>query len=169
MALFGDARDVSLFRHFNRELLHNIIDISIDWYKLNLNSLELDTYGETGDKTYYQPLRIHSWVERNDQEFSHDELGVDVNQTTTFSFLRDDLVDREYFPEVGDIIHWNNIYWEVDAIITNQLLMGKDPATNKVLDSSTEEFGSNWSYQVRAHMARVSRINTEPYHYGQNE
>ncbi len=36
MALFGGARDISLFRHLNRELLGDIITQQCVYYKLNL-------------------------------------------------------------------------------------------------------------------------------------
>ena len=40
MALFGSARDASLVRSINRELINEFIDTEIGFYKLSLN----DTY-----------------------------------------------------------------------------------------------------------------------------
>ena len=37
MALFGSARDASLIRHINNELIVNIIDTEIELYKLVLD------------------------------------------------------------------------------------------------------------------------------------
>lgn len=173
MALLGGQRDIAMFRGMNRELLRRWIDISIDWYKINLNSTDVDIYGEAEDRSYYQPVRLYCYIERNDQEYVTDEMATDVNQQLIFSFLQDDLKDLQHLPEVGDLIHWNEKYWEIDTLVSNQLIGGKTAETNKPSATDTNEsiktFGSDWSYQVQAHMSRLSRITIEPYHFGTNE
>ena len=37
MSLFGEARDISLFRHINRELINNIIEQQVGYYKIVLD------------------------------------------------------------------------------------------------------------------------------------
>ena len=37
MSLFGEARDISLFRHINRELINNIIEQQVGYYKIILD------------------------------------------------------------------------------------------------------------------------------------
>ena len=52
---------------------------------------------------------------------------------------------REYSDlvvQVGDIIHWNDIYWEIDSVVQNKLIFGKDP--DKIW-----EFNNNNSYIVK--------------------
>ena len=39
MALFGGKRDISLFRHLNRELMGNVISQECAYYKLKLEDL----------------------------------------------------------------------------------------------------------------------------------
>jgi len=39
MALFGEARDISMFRHVNRELMHNIISQQCVLYKYDLDEI----------------------------------------------------------------------------------------------------------------------------------
>ena len=46
MALFGGSRDISLFRHVNRELLRNIITQQCAIYKLSLEQTTTNMYGE---------------------------------------------------------------------------------------------------------------------------
>ena len=38
MALYGANRDISLFRHLNRELLNNIIEQKVGYYKIILDN-----------------------------------------------------------------------------------------------------------------------------------
>jgi hypothetical protein len=54
-------------------------------------------------------------------------MGVGFQQNVTFSFLRDDLVDANLLPEIGDIILYQEGYYGVESTITNQLFLGKNP------------------------------------------
>ena len=57
MALFGSARDASLIRHINNELIVNLIDIEIELYKLVLEDTRENLYGESDQKKYYNPIK----------------------------------------------------------------------------------------------------------------
>ena len=46
MALFGSARDASLVRTVNRELINNLIDTEIAFYKLSLQDTQANMYDE---------------------------------------------------------------------------------------------------------------------------
>ena len=59
MALFGSARDASLIRSINRELINNIIDVEVAFYKLSLNDTKANMYDESDKKVYYQPIRLN--------------------------------------------------------------------------------------------------------------
>ena len=51
MALFGSARDISLFRKINRELLGDIITQQCAVYKFELSKTKVNIYGEaSGEK-----------------------------------------------------------------------------------------------------------------------
>ena len=58
MALFGGHRDASLFRHVNKELINDIIDTEIYYYKVIIDESNINLYGEGKDKVYYNPLKI---------------------------------------------------------------------------------------------------------------
>lgn len=165
MALYGSARDISLFRHLNREVMHKIIDINVDWYRLVLGDTITDIYGESTSRQYMQPQRIHCVVTRNDQEYNSEPQGVDVDQTMIFGFLRDDLIAVDAVINTGDIIEWNNKYWELDSQVDNQLIVGKDPATVK---SIVDEFGSNWSILFQGHHTRVTKLDLINHRTNQN-
>ena len=44
MALFGQARDISMFRYVNRELMGNIISQQAAFYKLRLNQTNFKSH-----------------------------------------------------------------------------------------------------------------------------
>ena len=53
MALFGTARDVSLFRHMSRELMADIITEQCGYYKYKLEETKVNLYGEAAHEKYY--------------------------------------------------------------------------------------------------------------------
>ena len=53
MALYGGQRDISLFRHVNRELIADIISQEVVYYKLKLEETKFNLYGEAAESKYY--------------------------------------------------------------------------------------------------------------------
>ena len=161
MSLFGENRDISLFRHLNRELLNNIIEQKVGYYKIILDRTTPNIYGEAPIKHYNDPVLINCLIERGDTEAKTDDMGMDITRRIKCRFLRDDLAgidlstelnpDGKGFtynivPEVGDVILWNNDYYEVNNVNENQLIVGKDPSYS--YSSNTDSFGSSWSIIV---------------------
>ena len=103
MALFGGSRDISLFNNLNSELLKDIIQTEVAYYKFALEQTAINVYGEAPGKNYFEPLKIACLIDRDDQSWSSDDFGSDINQTINFSFLKNELKDINLIPEVGDI------------------------------------------------------------------
>jgi hypothetical protein len=172
MSLFGEARDISLFRHINRELINNIIEQQVGYYKIILDRTNSNMYGEAnGTKIYNDPVLINCLIDGGDQVTNTDEFGPDVTRTLSFRFLRDDLVgnslstefsnDAKGFiynivPEVGDVILWNNDYYEVDGIVESQYFMGKYPEYS--YSSDNDNFGTSLSIILSTHYMRPEKL-----------
>jgi hypothetical protein len=162
MALFGSARDISVFRHVNRELLGDIINQQVAFYKFKLNETISNIYGEaSGEKYYDGPILFNCLITRLDQQYADAPYGVDFNWQIQAAFLRDDLIDAKYLPEVGDILLYQESYYEINSIIINQLFVGKDPAypneTNP-LNPGLSDFGYNVSTVVKAHVVPADKL-----------
>ena len=140
MALFGQARDISMFRYVNRELMGNIISQQAAFYKLRLNQTNFNMYGEAAEQKYYDgPILLYTLIDLPDQEWSTDDLGVNWNWKPTFKFLRDDLLNKledynedtiygaNLVPQPGDIILYETAYYEVMSTNAAQYFVGKDP------------------------------------------
>ena len=162
MALFGGQRDVSLFRSLNKELIHRFIDTEVLFYKLNLNATTTNLYDESDHKVYDSAVLIHSIVTVDDQQWSSEDYGSDVTQTVTFAFLRDDLVENNLPVEIGDIVEYHSRFFEIDSIIENQVVAGKDPADWFGGDTH----GYNVSIICQAHMTRQSKVNIVKTRFG---
>ena len=163
MALFGSARDISMFRYVNRELLGDIITQQIAYYKYNLDQTKVNMYGENVEGKYYiGPVLLNCLIERNDQAFPTSDLGPDLIWGIKTAFLRDDLVEANVVPQVGDIIMYQEGYFEVDNIISNQQFVGKDPDypySVNPLNPGLENFGYNVSIVCEAHYVPQDKVN----------
>lgn len=161
MALFGEKRDISLFRHLSRELIHDIISQQVAFYKYNLAQTKVNMYGEaTSEKYYIGPVLFNCLIERKDRTSFETDGGIDFSQNFQFTLLRDDLVDNNYVPEVGDIILYEESFCEIHNIIENQQYSGKDPNypnTPNPLNGDLVSFGWNASLIVEAHSINSDR------------
>jgi len=140
MALFGQSRDISMFRYVNRELMGNIISQQAAFYKLRLNQTNFNMYGEAAEQKYYDgPILLYTLIDLPDQEFPTDDMGVSFSWKPTFKFLRDDLLNKlkdynedtiygaNLVPQVGDVILYETSYYEVINTNAAQYFVGKDP------------------------------------------
>ena len=153
MALYGTSRDVSLIRHLNRELLHDIISQQCVFYQLQATETKVNIYGESaGAKYYKEPVILNMLLDLGDISSPTGDMGVDYDLPITFKFFRDDLIDANILPKVGDIIMWYEGYWELNNVADNQLFVGKDPSYSYSTDN--DNFGSSISIIVNAHLTR---------------
>ena len=164
MALFGGSRDISLFNTVSKELINDILQLEVGYYKFALEKNISNVYGESQGKVYYEPVRIAGLIDRQDQAWSSDDFGSDVNQTVNFRFLKEGLKDINLIPEVGDILLFRNNFYEVDGKIENQLILGKDP--DYAISDSTTDFGSSHSILLNTHLSRVEKLNLIPLRGG---
>ena len=198
MALFGTARDVSLFRHMSRELMADIITEQCGYYKYKLEETKINLYGEAAHEKYYMgPVLLNTLVERTDNVYPETDLGTDYDKEVQFSFLRDDLLDKnqefnqfdnkgnsytglpgtgygaDLVPQVGDIIMYNDGYYEVHETIANQYFAGKNPDypnnVNTINKSGgpgdLSEYGSNISIICKAHYVQADKLGLTQARY----
>ena len=156
---FGSDRDISLMVNIGRELLHDIIEQEVLYYKLSIEDLEVNLYGESLEKTFFEALKLNCLITRGDQVINIDEFGPDLGREASFAFIRQDLVDKSIVPQVGDILKWHNDYYEVDLVRENQLFLGSD--NNYNLSSYTAGYGRSISIIVDCHLTKADRVGIE--------
>ena len=164
MALFGGSRDISLFNTISKELINDIIQTEVGYYKFALEKTTSNIYGDSLGKMFYEPVRIACLMKREDQAWSSADFGSAINQTLNFRFLREGLVDINLVPEVGDILLFRNNFYEVDSRVENQLILGKDP--DYAISTGTVDFGNSHSVILNTHMSRVEKLNLIPLRGG---
>lgn len=147
MARFALERDINFFQSISRELVEEVIKTSVVLYKLVIENTKTNLYGESLSKTYYQGVETNAVIDRSDTEFNYEEFGPDGGQSVEFRFNRFVLEEKNFYPEIGDIIGHNNAYFEIDSVREDQLVGGR--------------VDEKFSIVCSAFMSRRSTIQTE--------
>ena len=150
-------KDLATIEKFNRELLgepnisdDGIIDQFVILYRVSVYETETNMYGEASEgKVYKQGVKLPCIVDASDFDFNYDDFGPDNRQTVSFAFQRAYLVEVDLKPEIGDIMQWNDGYFEVDKFNENQLIGGN--------------FDNSHSIVVSANLVRRPTVNLEEY------
>jgi len=154
--IFGSQRDWGLFTSINRELLSSVVEQEILFYKLSLEYTPANMYGEATERIYWSPLKLNCLIVRGDQTTTTDDFGPDVQRATNFNLLRQDCLDADLEPEIGDIVCWSENYFEVTNVNENQLFLGKDQ--NYTLTEYGPNFGASISLLLTTHLTRADRV-----------
>lgn len=157
MSLYGGIRARSFFRHHSRQIVNRIVAEEVLYYKLSLSETKYNIYGESKNKMYNQPILITCLHTLEGQTSEDGTYGKSIAQLIEFRFLRDDLVDINLVTEAGDIICWQESYYEVDLVVESQFIMGKNPEYS--LESDLEKYGESWSMICKAHLTGVNKLN----------
>ena len=85
----------------------------------------------------------------NEPEVNQDEFGADLNADIEMYFQRENLSSGSlnFYPESGDIVDWNNYYWEINGTTEPQLFVGHP--------------GYKHQIKATAHRARLSSLQIE--------
>lgn len=129
MAIFGGIRDARFLAAVNSELINAIIDTEIEFFKLVVESSASNIYGESTKKSYYNSILIPCLITKESKTAAMDDYGHSYTRTAQFAISRDILERATFYPEVGDIVFWDNEYYELDNVDANQYFVGKNPET----------------------------------------
>ncbi len=153
--LFNRRRDIKLFNSLSDELLNKIIHTPVVVYKVS-TSTETNLYGESTSKIYTKGLQIGALVSHDEQVTDSTEgFGPVVDQTITVAFHREMIASRGFYPEIGDVVEWNDAYYTVNAIVENQLIGG--------------QIYKNFSVVITANMTQRDKLQLENVRVGDNE
>ena len=154
---FYSDLDLATFDKFNRELVGDVVNEKdgiifqqVVVYKISVKDTRTNIYGETvGGKVFRAGVKVAALVDSEDQTTNTDEFWPDRVQNVSFSFLRKTLRDIEFVVDVGDIVNWNEGFWEITNKSENQLVGGQTDA----------EYIH--SVVCNAYLTRLSHLNIE--------
>jgi hypothetical protein len=125
MARFTLSRDIKFFEGISRELVDAVIETAVVLYKLVIEDSKTNLYGESLNKTYYQGVECTAVIQRDDAQANYEGFGSDTSQNVEFRFNRFTLKEKDFYPEIGDIIYHNDGYFEIDNVREEQLIGGR--------------------------------------------
>ena len=164
MALFGSQKDAKFLASINSELINSIVDTEIEFFKLDIETSNSNIYGESESKSYLDSILLPCLLTKNEKTANMDDYGHTYTRALQFALSRDILVKSNYYPEVGDIVFWDNEYYELGNVDANQYFVGKNPETWPNGDSH----GYNVSIICDAHITRLSTQQIKNIRYGGN-
>ena len=134
MPRFVSQRDFNFFQHINRELLVDVVDVDVILYKIALETTAINIYGESTEKARYTGVELKALVKYPKvQTDTRDGFGVDVTQNVEFRFARRLLAEVETYPEPGDILEYNGLFYEIDMTQDSQLIAGQPEYSTSLL------------------------------------
>ena len=121
---FIPQKEVDLFDVLNEELIDDILGQYVDIYKVSVDDTEDNIYGESSTKYFEQGFRVNCLISFEEPTIEQNDFGPDLNANLEMYFHRTTLKEANFYPEIGDIVDWNDIYWEMNAVTEPQLIGG---------------------------------------------
>lgn len=147
MALFNLDKEWLFINQLSEELVKNVIDNTFNLYKVSVSETKTNIYGESLETMYLPAVQVYGIFTRSPQENVEGEHGINVTQKITFALQREDLKAKSVYPEVGDILEYNNSFFEINNVEENVLIEGQPE--------------KNFSVICTTHMSRRSRLDIE--------
>ena len=121
---FVPQKEINLIDSMNEELIDEIVGQTVDIYKISIEETQENLYGESSTKYYNDGFRVNCLINWSEPTVESDEFGADVNTSVELYFHRTTLSEAGFYPEIGDIVDWNDTYFEINAVTEPQLIAG---------------------------------------------
>ena len=146
---FIPQKEFDLINSMNEELIDEVVGQSVDIYKVNIDRTDENLYGESTTKYYDIGFRVNCLILYNEPEVTQDEFGADLNTSIEMYFQRENLSSGslDFYPETGDIVDWNEHYWEINGTTEPQLFAGHPNFKHNIV--------------ATAHRSRLSSLQIE--------
>tara|TARA_Y100001963_G_C6633340_1_gene377349 strand:+ start:181 stop:654 length:474 start_codon:yes stop_codon:yes gene_type:complete len=146
---FVPKKELDLINSMNEELIDEILGQSVDIYKVSIDETEENVYGESTTKYYDIGFRVNCMINFDEPIVEGDEFGADTNSNIEMYFQRANLSSGSlnFYPEGGDIVDWNNTYYEINGVTEPKHIAGNPEYSHTI--------------KATAHRARLSSLQIE--------
>jgi hypothetical protein len=114
MPKFISDRDVSFFKSIAREVVDDVVQNTCVLYKINLVDTKINLYGEAMNKTWYPGVQLYVLINKEATTTNYEGFGSETLQNIEFRFDRFACEEKNSYPEVGDVIYFDDSYYEID-------------------------------------------------------
>ena len=181
MPKFFNARDINFLKTIAEEVVDYVVEQTITLFKVSVGETKTNLYGESLGRVYHAPANLMAIVDREQKNINYEgEAGPDYTQQVEFRFnverlrtetlpiLRDvngtpipadAIQNTQYgYPEIGDVIYFDEAYYEIDNMKSHMLLAGQP----KIYNKETREFDSGKMFLIAVcHKVRRSQVQIE--------
>ena len=163
---FAPGQDVDFQVSSVTEGYKRLMSMQVAYYKIIPQQSNVNIYGESLSKYYYEPVMMKCYIERGNEQIQVDDYGPTNTQTSKFWFVYEMMLQIGVFPEVGDIMLDRERYYELHNVNENHIMFGNDD--QYYLQGTFEsnplfKRGESLMYELDAHMTRVTHLNLIPY------
>jgi hypothetical protein len=169
MPKFFNAKDLNFIKTISEEVVDYVVEQAVTLFKVSVGETKTNLYGESLGKVWTKPSTIMAIVDREPMNVVYEGFGADKQQAVEFRFNIQRIRETSYsvpkvrdingtlipteaiqnttvgYPEIGDVILFDGIYYEMDNVRENQLIGGQpqiyDKNTNTFEDSSNTLIG----------------------------
>jgi hypothetical protein len=152
MPRFVTPRDFDFFQHINREIVVDVVDVEVILYKIINDIVKVNIYGEAVEKPNYKGISLNALIKYPKKVAeTEDGFGYDITQSDVeFRFVRKILQDVNVYPEVGDVIKYNENFYTINNVNEAQLIAARPEYNQAVI--------------CEAHLSRRTTFNIEETH-----
>ena len=146
---FIPQKEINLINDMNEELIDEIVGQSVDVYKVSIDNTNDNIYGESTTKYFDVGFRVNCLILFNEPEVTQDDFGADLRGDIEMYFQRENLASGSlnFYPEIGDIVDWNDQYWEINGVTEPQLIAGHPEYKHSI--------------NAKAHRSKLSSLQIE--------
>ena len=145
---YFSSRDLNLLNSVGSELIGDIIECVVQVFKIAAYETNTNIYGESSSdkgKVFYSGIDLSCLVQREDINTENQGYGPDRKQDIVYRFRERDCITTNYFPEIGDLVLYNQRYYEIDNVIQEQFAGGHPDKSLSLI--------------VNTHYTRLSKLN----------
>ena len=186
MPKFFNARDLDFIKTIAEEVVDYVVEQAIVLFKVSVGETKTNLYGESLGKVWRAPSTLMCIVDREPINIVYEGFGADKQGLVEFRFNIQRIRETSYavpkvrdingtlipteaiqnvevgYPEIGDVILYDGIYYELDNVREPQWIGGSpeiyDKETNKFEDASNQLIAT-------AIMVRRSQVQIEDRTY----
>jgi hypothetical protein len=133
---FFGPRDLKMINSLNAELMGDVIQTQVLIFKRSAAETKTNLYGEADPKTghvFFPGVEIMALIDRAEIGTDYDDFGPTRKQDVVFKFREKMLQLVNLYPEIGDIIQFNNRYHEINNVVQEQFLGGVSDKSHSII------------------------------------
>ena len=182
MPKFFNAKDIDFIKTISEEVVDYLVEQAVVLFKVSVGETKTNLYGESLGKVWRAPSTLMCIVDREPMNVVYEGFGADRQGLVEFRFNIQRLREESYavpkvrdingtlipteaiqnvnvgYPEIGDVMLYDDIYYEIDNVKEPQWIGGSP----EMYDKESGEFADTSNILIAAcHMVRKSQVQID--------